>query len=878
MSNQEYEYVPHDCLLMFLSIQQASKLTSLSTVLAVFPVQSQWKPSSLDSSLNIHVVSFAKGSTSVRFTKTIMSSLPGDHEAIGHSQDSRLLFVRSSNPTELLVLLHLPHVISISSVFPKNLLNDAGNKIVSVGNASSNANPYSLYLSGQGQKVAIADSGMDYTSCYFVGSDIASVEVHRNMFVVNSNLSRVPGYWSFMDAHWENGDHGSHVGGTIAGKFLIPSAVDNFALHRQNGIASNTQLLVTDIGCDTVDGCACGLDSTGQLIPCECDASKGSKCEMGALGLPFDWNKHLFPFSHDNGFNIMSNSWGDAENQYTGDSSQAIDAYVSANRNFLVLFAAGNAGQMRSISSQANSKNSVVVGASRTGKQDFLYLYSSVIDWVAESKTWGEAFAVQVLGCSPQSTKQECVYFLSNNFDGCSTTSYCGGDPTSCGCSYDDGKSIWDLGELACKKCVITRLEKSDERLYSVENLAAFSSKGPAADGRIKPEVIAPGDAIASSRAYEEALNGNTCGHGYRAILTDTNLGSHLDVKSGTSMATPLTAGYAALLKEYLSEYYPNRVGAPNSGTDGIPNPSAALLRALLVQSAEPMMGLYTLVDTEDPKKFIFMPLDNPYAQGFGRILLENIIPLNGDVGLTTRVLSDETMSLSTGEVKTFQFVVDPSDPVIAGKSQTQIRVTLTWTDPPATAGSKIALVNDLDLEVKYGAETRLGNDAFNIETIKNYNEHDRLNNVERVIIMDPTLYTGTYSISVTGYSVPQGPQSFALVVSYGKSGYQQPLFSWNGMSRGGNSDSVFSGTGGSSKDGPSSRTLALIVVSVCVVVIASVLAGVYIYRRRNLLGRAGGLGHVPLNADEDVEYHPMLTTTQYAVGPSTAQELRSVQ
>jgi len=58
-------------------------------------------------------------------------------------------------------------------------------------------------------------------------------------------------------------------------------------------------------------------------------------------------------------------------------------------------------------------------------------------------------------------------------------------------------------------------------------NVTSFSSRGPTADGRIKPDIMAPGSNIMS-------VNANT-GNGYISL-------------SGTSMATPYTAGVAALM------------------------------------------------------------------------------------------------------------------------------------------------------------------------------------------------------------------------------------------------------------------------------------------------------------------------------------------
>jgi hypothetical protein len=89
------------------------------------------------------------------------------------------------------------------------------------------------------------------------------------------------------------------------------------------------------------------------------------------------------------------------------------------------------------------------------------------------------------------------------------------------------------------------------ESLYSI---ASFSSIGPTYDGRIKPDLIAPGDFIQSAFAgspkktieYWDNPSGN---------LTWEELSScAVHQMSGTSMATPITAGTALLIRQYFMD------------------------------------------------------------------------------------------------------------------------------------------------------------------------------------------------------------------------------------------------------------------------------------------------------------------------------------
>ena len=89
---------------------------------------------------------------------------------------------------------------------------------------------------------------------------------------------------------------------------------------------------------------------------------------------------------------------------------------------------------------------------------------------------------------------------------------------------------------------VALRLEYNSTSISShgIDNLASFSSRGPTADGRIKPDLTAPGHPIHSTRS-DGAPYSWQCSR-IPEILT--NPLPSLTWMSGTSMATPLSAGY----------------------------------------------------------------------------------------------------------------------------------------------------------------------------------------------------------------------------------------------------------------------------------------------------------------------------------------------
>ncbi|AFZ01039.1 S8 family serine peptidase [Calothrix sp. PCC 6303] len=242
------------------------------------------------------------------------------------------------------------------------------------------------------------------------------------------------------------------------------------------------------------------------------------------------------------------------------------------------------------------------------------------------------------------------------------------------------------------------------------EGIAAFSSRGPTKNERIKPDVVAPGTAILSAYSRDAKIDP-------MFGKSDDPLYAFL---AGTSMATPLVAGCAAVVREYLQKQ------------ENQPQPSAALVKALLINGAKDITGQYVPSDAGDIPNF---------SEGFGRVdLAASTAPL----GEKERVIfQDEKTALDTQQEEKIEVEI--------AECESTLKVTLVWTDYPGEA-----LQNDLDLIVKTAdAQERHGNVA------PTSSEFDRRNNVEQIVWNN--IPVGKVEIIVHAYRILH-PQSYALV------------------------------------------------------------------------------------------------------------------
>jgi subtilisin-like proprotein convertase family protein len=242
------------------------------------------------------------------------------------------------------------------------------------------------------------------------------------------------------------------------------------------------------------------------------------------------------------------------------------------------------------------------------------------------------------------------------------------------------------------------------------DQVVAFSSRGPASDGRVKPDVVAPGTFILSTRSTMIAPN-NTAWAAYPPSKLYFYMG-------GTSMATPLTAGAVAIIREFLRT------------KKGVNDPSAALLKATLIAGATRLTGYGS------PG----VVLDN--EQGFGRVNLDAVLAPSSPAASAFIEISP---GLSTGEVYTTNLDIKTAD--------VPLRVVLAYSDYPGPA-----LVNNLNLIlIAPDGRRYTGNQASGATLTL-----DATNNIEVGHVPNPQ--PGGWTLQVVGSNIPNGPQDFALV------------------------------------------------------------------------------------------------------------------
>ncbi|WP_298820029.1 S8 family serine peptidase [Chloroflexus sp.] len=244
------------------------------------------------------------------------------------------------------------------------------------------------------------------------------------------------------------------------------------------------------------------------------------------------------------------------------------------------------------------------------------------------------------------------------------------------------------------------------------KSMTNFSSFGPTEDGRVNPTIVAPGCEAGGEQAIWSTLPGQTYGG---------------DSWCGTSMAAPAVSGILGLMLEAYNGTY---------NTDPLP----ATLRAVLIHTAE--------------------DLGNPgpdYRFGYGHVDALAAVRLITATASPAQSAYIKVESIVNGETKTYSLT----------HSGGPLKCTLAWDDVPATISASSTLINNLDLALVAPDSTTyqpwvLDKTSPAAPATTGTNNVDT---IEQVVIADAI--SGTWTVQVSGTSVPQAPQTYALVCPF---------------------------------------------------------------------------------------------------------------
>jgi subtilisin-like proprotein convertase family protein len=275
----------------------------------------------------------------------------------------------------------------------------------------------------------------------------------------------------------------------------------------------------------------------------------------------------------------------------------------------------------------------------------------------------------------------------------------------------------------------------ADAQADNSADIIDFSSRGPTDDGRLKPDLVAPGTHVVGARPQHSGYTGGmVCGPFFDGLYS---------LSSGTSQAVPEVAGAAALIRDWYRREH--------GGGTVVPSP--AMTKAILANTATDLAG-------GDSGKGAPIEGAPNTDQGWGRVNMGEVLDA------TPRAFLDQGNILSnTGQsvIRAYQ-VQDSSRPV---------KITLAWTDPPGMLAGD-ALVNNLDLVVEAGGRTYNGN-VFSRGVSEPGGTADPRNNLESVFLPPGT--PGPFAVRVVGTNIAGNgvpgdgdatDQDFALVVSNG--------------------------------------------------------------------------------------------------------------
>ena len=535
-------------------------------------------------------------------------------------------------------------------------------------------------INGDGVVVTIIDSGVDITHSFFRDDEIAI-----SFYNYNPLHRKIVKYDPVVDNIDEKNGHGTFCAGVIAG---VASCNGYCPINEYRGHAPNSKLYVIDIGQDEDDKSFMAFELLIQQI----DQLENNVSDVGS--------------------NIISCSWCIEDLDYL--SKALLEDHIFAKNKFTMVFAAGNSGEFGDISSPADCKNVITVGASTNSPlsyfdhNDLLYYnitlnmdesnngtiyitgtsynyYKLLIKDMIFQPFIGQAKSYQDYKHNPNQNGQ--FYVVFDSIEQYQSSTLRDNDiaifvnPLSKENSQLIQNPYLSVNKEYKSKILAARsieVYLSSNYISSSVSVAQFSSRGPTKNGILKPEVIAPGCGVLSA-----------------ASGTNSTTSDSLRYMDGTSISAPAISGILALIEQYIKEV---RYQFPSILQED--NISPTLFKAFLVQSSS--------IPTDETKEENNIPNTE---SGFGIPNLKDVIIMDEDSGTKgLRFLSD-TINHSNHYIYR-----------ITTNSIGSLKVTLSWLDKSVSQNSNIALCCDLDLfiitpnnqRIYYGNNNRLNiQDSF---------------------------------------------------------------------------------------------------------------------------------------------------------------------
>ena len=617
-----------------------------------------------------------------------------------------------------------PEVLSIKAISNRSILNRYEAGYVQSGDNYLNGSSVSRYfaemgLDGNNQIINFVDSGVDSYHCFFYDPNVKLPENEVNL--KHRKIVRVD---TWADATDHMGGHGTHVAGSLVGKSLDESS----GISYYNGVATGAKLYVTDLGQHQI------LNDVSADFDLDLTVKRMEEMDSG----------------------ISSNSWGFGSE--IDEVTNSYDVSSMNNPNITYIFAAGNSRNPLTINCPGNCKNVLSVGlvtnpsiADLQTKDRIVVLQSGEINiQLQEYNIFKEYWDYTIDKAKFTVYNKEVVQYSEDNLENLKDKVVLISSENIC----DAMRKSQEYGAVACisdflctdadinlprftnktandmmtikTKCNIINITFKQATTNFKHTVSTISSKGPTRLNILKPDVVAPGDPLWSSRA------GDSYNQRPRECSIDT-----IFSKSGTSMATPLISGLATIARQYFMEGW-YVTGYSKMENEGF-KPTSDLLRALIINAAYPISTIYPNTET-----------------GFGLPILKTIIPSKENYptrGL--RVSFNQKIKSEKHHVYKIQIT-----------KKTRLCITMSYIDlATANTNELPPILCDIDLVVV----TPRGEIIYGNQYNDNSNEHFSTN--ERVLLEenDSRLVEGTYYIHVLASEYPfDSDVHYSVVVSGG--------------------------------------------------------------------------------------------------------------